>query len=220
MKPKTRKGVSIMVIFCVLFGIYQSFRLTNIMLNKTKEPAINVITVTNELVGSVPNIIEEEEVKEKKEETKEVMKEVVITETKKEPVATTQLKNSNKYRLTSFYANDGYGTGSCTGTGLCAKDFSINEKGWYTYDGYLVLAGATEELLRSWKIERNPDKHYFRYYDKVNLEIDGITYQGIIIDSCGSCTKLNENRIDLFVSNSSSVVDRGYKGKGMINLWY
>ena len=67
-------------------------------------------------------------------------------------------------------------------------------------------------------MERNPNKYYFRYYDILSLEIDGITYQGIILDSCGSCTKLNENRIDLFVSNSSSTVDRGYKGKNMIEV--
>lgn len=222
MKARTKKSISMLTILFVLLGVSQAFRLTHIMLQKTKEP---IVIIAHSMVPSniTLDIIEKEEKKEenkvveKKEEP--VIKEVVQETKKEEPIITT-LENSNQYRLTSFYSNDGYGTGSCTGSGLCERDFKVNERGWYTYNGYLVLAGATEELLRSWKIERNPDKHYFRYYDKVNLEIDGITYQGIIIDSCGSCTKLNENRIDLFISNSSSVVDRGYKGKGMINLWY
>ena len=39
------------------------------------------------------------------------------------------------------------GTGSCTGSGLCEKDFDTNEKGWYTYQNKLVLGVATTYLL-------------------------------------------------------------------------
>lgn len=129
------------------------------------------------------------------------------------------------YRLTSFFYGDGYGTGRCTGTGLCVKDFQVNELGWYVYKGKLVLAGATEELLRSGYSAnggniRQDDKHYFKYYDEVTLEIDGVIYEGIILDSCGAASWWGETRIDLFVSAEQYKIDRGYKGKNMVPVLY
>ena len=86
------------------------------------------------------------------------------------------------YRLTSFYAEDGYGTGACTGSGLCTKDFTTNDKGWYTYKGKLVLAGATNLCLRlksgvcgNWNTPRE-GRIYFDYYDEVLK--DGWFYTG------------------------------------------
>lgn len=131
-----------------------------------------------------------------------------------------------QYRLTSFYNNDGYGTGSCTGSGLCEDDFQINSNGWYTYDGKLVLAAATYECLNSksgacgkWNVARD-DKTYYHYRDVVELVIDGAEYEGIILDSCGACMFVsNEQRIDLFVSNKQSAIDRGYKGNNTISVF-
>ena len=111
---------------------------------------------------------------------------------------------SYQTRLTSFYANDGYGTGSCTGTGLCENDFQVNENGWYTYQGKLVLATATPYLLNYGYGLGNGIQTY-RYYDEITLNIDGVSYQGIVLDSCGAC--MGDNRIDLFVSNRESVKD-------------
>ena len=124
------------------------------------------------------------------------------------------------YRLTSFWFNDGYGTGRCTGSGLCEKDFKVNQKGWYTYKGRLVLAAATYECLNSkrgacgrWNVKRS-DKRYYHYYEEVELVIDNVVYKGIILDSCGACMHINnEQRIDLFVSGSKYTISRGYKGK-------
>lgn len=107
-------------------------------------------------------------------------------------------------RLTSFYSNDDYGTGSCTGTGLCETDFQINENGWYTYQGKLVLATATPYLL-NYGYGLGDGIVTFNYYDEVTVVIDGVSYQAIIADSCGAC--MTDNRIDLFVSNSNSVKD-------------
>lgn len=107
-------------------------------------------------------------------------------------------------RLTSFYANDGYGTGSCTGTGLCESDFQVNENGWYTYQGKLVLATATPYLL-NYGYGLVDGIETYRYYDEITLNIDGISYQAIVLDSCGAC--MVDNRIDLFVSNRESVKD-------------
>lgn len=131
-----------------------------------------------------------------------------INEVEEQPIEETiieeQTINNYQTRLTSFYANDGYGTGSCTGTGLCENDFQINENGWYTYQGKLVLATATPYLLNYGYSLGNGIETY-RYYDELTLNIDGISYQAIVLDSCGAC--MVDNRIDLFVSNRESVKD-------------
>lgn len=111
---------------------------------------------------------------------------------------------SYQTRLTSFYANDGYETGSCTGTGLCESDFQVNENGWYTYQDKLVLATATPYLL-NYGYGLVDGIETYRYYDEITLNIDGISYQAIVLDSCGAC--MGDNRIDLFVSNRESVKD-------------
>ena len=81
-----------------------------------------------------------------------------------------------------------------------------------------MLAGATIYLKS--RYGENIGKHYFRYYDNVLVEIDGIQYDSIILDSCGACSYVQENRLDLFVRDKDSVIDRGYKGKNMIKVVY
>ena len=110
---------------------------------------------------------------------------------------------ASSYRLTSFWADDGYQTGSCTGTGLCEDDFQINDKGWYTYKGKLVIATATSYLLKYGYSKRNNVK-YYKYYDEVTLIIGDTYYDAIVLDSCGACMK--KNIIDLFVSNEKSAI--------------
>ena len=90
--------------------------------------------------------------------------------------------------MTSYWADDGYGTGNCTGSGLCSWDFEVNDKGWYTYQGKLVIA-----------------THTYKYGDEITLTIDGVDYQAVVLDSCGS--SMRTDRIDLFVSNSASARD-------------
>lgn len=126
-----------------------------------------------------------------------------------------KLDKTFSYRLTSYYPAE---TSNHTGSGLETKDFQVNEKGWYTYQGKLVLAGATVYLKS--RYGEKTDKHYFRYYDNVLIEIDGIKYEGVILDSCGACSYVQENRLDLFVRDKDSVIDRGYKGKNMIKVVY
>ncbi len=121
---------------------------------------------------------------------------------------------NTKYRLTSYYANDELNTGECTGSGHCWWDFGVNEKGWYTYNGKLVLAAATTYLQN--KFGTKTGKTYFKYYDEVSLTIDGIEYSGIILDTCGACYR--DERIDLFVKDNNSVIDRGYMGRNMVDL--
>ena len=108
--------------------------------------------------------------------------------------------NQNVYetRLTSFYANDECGTGSCTASGLCENNFEINENGWYTYQGKLVIATASDRLGYT-------EMQTYNLYDELTLIINGVEYQGIVLDRCGQCQI--DNRIDLFVINSESVID-------------
>ena len=54
-------------------------------------------------------------------------------------------------------------------------------------------------MLRYGYQERS-DIRYFKYYDEITLNINGVDYQAIILDSCGACMK--NNILDLFVSGS------------------
>lgn len=169
---------------------------------------------------TVENLVKQEDkiLPSKNQENIEVQEEVVET--------IEELKEYIDYRLTSFWFNDGYGTSSCTGSGLCEKDFDVNENGWYTYKGKLVLAAATYECLYShsgacgnWNTIRK-DKTYYSYYDEIEILIDGNIYNGIILDSCGACMYVNyEERLDLFVSNKKYAIDRGYKGNNTVSVF-
>lgn len=132
--------------------------------------------------------------------------EIPVVKAKKEP--------AKKYRLTSFYANDELKTGDCVGAGFCWWDFGVNEKGWYTYDGKLVLAAATTYLQK--KFGTREGITYFKYYDEVNVTIDGVVYPGIILDTCGACYR--DVRLDLMVKDGKSVIDRGYMGRNMVTV--
>ena len=103
--------------------------------------------------------------------------------------------------MTAYWTGDGYESSTCTGSGKCAKDFQVNEKGWYTYNGRLVLAGATTYLLK-YGYSKIEGKKYFKYGDNLTITINGVDYPATIWDSCGACMK--SNTLDLFVSNSHS----------------
>ena len=135
-------------------------------------------------------LIEEEHIVEEKVE--EIVKEPEV------------VSDSYTTRMTSFWANDGYGTGECTGSGKCSWDFGVNDKGWYTYQGKLVVATATTYLAnQGWYVAEGV--HLYKYYEELVLTIDGVEYDAIILDSCGSSMKTD--RVDLFVSNGSSARD-------------
>ena len=123
-------------------------------------------------------------------------------------------QKTRKYRLTSFYANDELKTGNCVGAGFCWWDFGINDKGWYTYQGKLVLAAATTYLQK--KFGTREGITYFKYYDEVNVTIDGVVYPGIILDTCGACYR--DVRIDLMVKDGAHTIDRGYMGRNMVTV--
>ena len=113
------------------------------------------------------------------------------------------VQNSYTTRMTSYYSGEA-GSGECTGSGLCINDFQVNDKGWYTYQGKLVVATATPYLLK-YGFTLYDGVHTYRYGDEITLNIDGVDYQAVVRDSCGNC--MRTGRIDLFVSNANSVKD-------------
>lgn len=113
------------------------------------------------------------------------------------------VQNSYTTRMTSYYSGEA-GSGECTGSGLCINDFQVNNKGWYIYQGKLVVATATPYLLK-YGFTLYEGVHTYRYGDEITLNIDGVDYQAVVRDSCGNCMKTG--RIDLFVSNANSVKD-------------
>jgi hypothetical protein len=134
-----------------------------------------------------------------------------------------KLRTNIGFRLTSYHPKDKTGSGHCTGSGLCTDDFVLNEKGWYTYKNMLVLGASTEQCLSAksgacgkWNI-RIKGKKYFKYHERIMLVIDGVEYAGTILDSCGACMS-GTSRIDLFVKDKGSIIDRGYLGQNPIRV--
>lgn len=126
---------------------------------------------------------------------------------------TTSLGN---FQITSYHPGDDYLSGTRTGSGKTTSDFEtmkIGNKDVYTYEGKIVVACATEELLASgYNVKgggtRQEGKHYFEYYDTGKLNIDGNWYEFIVLDSCGAAMWLGEKRIDIYVPSSDDIVNR------------
>ena len=123
-------------------------------------------------------------------------------ETEQEEVVA-EVVTSNNYttRMTSFYPAE---STNCTGSGLCTWDFDTNENGYYTYNGKIVVATATKMLEREGFVLYD-GVHTFNYYDELQVNINGVQYSAIVLDSCGNCMKTD--RIDLFVNGAESVID-------------
>lgn len=134
----------------------------------------------------------------KKEEKKEVIED----------------KTLQGYRVTSYYTGDSCITGTKTGSGKTTNDFSItniNGKHVYTYQGKIVVAGATKELLKSGYnkngSQNKQNKHYFSYGDTGRIKLNDTWYGFIVLDSCGASMWEGYYRIDIFVPSSNDVID-------------
>ena len=123
------------------------------------------------------------------EEIEEVCKEPQIEETPYVAPPSQSIQYSYTARLTSYYPEEGE---TMTATGLGINDFQVNDKGWFLYQGKLVVATASERLGYTNMVTYN-------LYDEIVLNIDGIDYSAIVLDVCGACQR--DNRIDLFVSS-------------------
>lgn len=182
LKPLAKIILTILFILIALYLFLEPFK------PRTKQKT----TQPKEIIAKKEKVVYEpkNDVLEQSEETQE---------TYQEPIQDTYTT-----RMTSYWANDGYGTGECTGSGLCSWNFQVNDKGWYTYQGKLVVATATVYLAnQGWFV--SDGVHLYKYWEELVLTIDGVEYEAIILDSCGS--SMRTDRVDLFVSNASSVKD-------------
>lgn len=139
---------------------------------------------------------------------------IIATETIKEeePIEEEVEEVFYETRMTSYYPGDDCKSGTVTGSGKSIKDFEVNEYGWYTYNGKLVVATATKYLL-NYGFTLSEGVHTYKYWDEITIEIDGVRYEAIVLDSCGHA--MHSDRIDLFVSNSKSVKDTTIKVIGV-----
>ena len=137
----------------------------------------------------VEAVEEEIEQQENIEEIEEVYEEPQVEETPYVAPPSQNVQYSYTARLTSYYPEEGE---TMTATGLGINDFQVNDKGWFLYQGKLVVATASERLGYTNMVTYN-------LYDEIVLNIDGIDYSAIVLDVCGACQW--DNRIDLFVSS-------------------
>lgn len=127
---------------------------------------------------------------------------------------TEETTEPKEVRFTSYWVNDRTGSGDCTSSGLCIDDFDVNQHGWFTYQGKVVLASATykcfyEETGACGKYNSLPDGYNIHnLHDELTIFIDGEMHDAIILDSCGaSFWKEERQRYDIFVSNEESMKD-------------
>lgn len=107
--------------------------------------------------------------------------------------------NTYKTRLTSYWVNDDCNSADMTASGKSSKDFQLNDKGWYTYNGKLVVATASYRLGRT-------NQRTYKLYEELTLIINGTSYEAIVLDVCGSC--MIYNRIDLYVKDKQHMIDQ------------
>lgn len=184
---KWEKVAILIIALITLFLVFDRLR-TDIKSNKNNE---------------IKNSINEKKMCKNIEQVEEEQQDANIEENEsyEEPTSTNE---SYTARMTSFWSGDDCNTGSCTGSGLCEWDLGINENGWYTYNGKLVIATGTTYLAdQGWWVADGI--HLYQYWQELGVLIDGIQYDAIILDGCGAC--MRDNRIDLFVTNEASARD-------------
>ena len=121
-----------------------------------------------------------------------------------------ETETKTQVQFTNYYPNDPYKSTTKTGSGLSTKDFTINEKGWYEYNGKLVIATSTYQCLASDfggcatvnTMEDVPsDYKVYNYFDELEIEIDGVRYEGIVLDSClASYWEREYQTFDIFIA--------------------
>lgn len=105
--------------------------------------------------------------------------------------------SKQQIRLTSFGDSQLRNSINQSNVGVTNGNFKT-----YTYNGktYLVLASAMKNT--SWA---NPKASFnFKDYDILTLQIEGKTYDGIVLDVCGACaTSTSILKLDLWTTNDS-----------------
>lgn len=166
------------------------------------------------LVNSPKNKIEEaiEEARIKKVEAE---KEAERLRARKEKERLTYLANipqrrggTQTVKFTNYYSGDSTGAKDMTAVGLTSRDFKVNHMGWYTYQGDVVLAGATNICL---DIKTGVCGQYnslpsgyasYDLRDRISFTFEGQTFSGIVIDTCGACFwQEAQQRVDIYVAD-------------------
>jgi hypothetical protein len=126
--------------------------------------------------------------------------------------------------ITRFFPNDETGADKCMAT-MCISKLKLNSKGWYTYEGKVVIAAATYACQARCKNRAKygplpSDYRIYNFYDEIQFVIENITYTGIVLDSCGACMyHINGEalqRYDIYTASgnkSSSLLSSGNAGK-------
>lgn len=122
------------------------------------------------------------------------------SEVKGKPKPKPVVYNSRSYttRMTSFWTGDDCNSEDMTASGKSSRDFQTNGNGWYTWNGMLVIATASNRL-------GSTNQKTYNLYDQVTLVINGVSYRAVVLDVCGACQR--HNRIDLFVKDRASAID-------------
>lgn len=184
---------------------------------------IMIILIINSLPNNkqnyndvVENIIKEEivieEVTSRFEESRDIIQEsenIIENASKIDENEHTDVLT--EYRITSYYPSE---SSNITGSGKTTNDFdiiNINGKQVYSYNGKIVVAGATKELLRSGYSKNGSqepqDKHYFKYYETGKIKLYDTWYDFIVLDSCGASMWKGYYRIDIFVQEAKDIID-------------
>lgn len=143
-----------------------------------------------------------------------VVEAVIVAENSETSEITLPEDEPKAVRFTSYYIGDCSGSGASTSSGLSVDDFEINEMGWYTYQGKVVLATATHQCLEAFtgacgKYDKLPDGYNIhQLYDELTIFLGGNNYEAIVLDSCGASFWEEElQRYDIFVKDKASVYD-------------
>lgn len=218
-KRKVRLSAYLIISVVLIITLYVKFpdRLIHISQEKSVEEQIESAVAEHTFTKEEMKELIREVLQEEQAITEEQVHAIIDTKISSRSVSnrtsnTQKTTNLGKFKMTSYYDGDAYLSTNKTGSGKKTSEFEVNDKGWYTYKGKLVFAAATNELKSTGYAKRGSqnkqDKHYFSYYDEVIVTIDGVEYEGIILDSCGAAMWEGETRIDLFVANSQSVINR------------
>lgn len=151
------------------------------------------------------------------------------------PVIEAEEQSQDVY-FTVYHREDGSSTsvvGANTPDGknrITTDYFEVNDKGFYTYNGKVVVATATHECIKSNYEGCNIyNKYedgitYYNYHNEIDIEVDGVRYEAIVLDSCGKShdkeyLKKNDeglNRIDIFIADKKYSFGKA-KGKVYVN---
>lgn len=184
-KLKLRRWVKVVISILLIVLYLSSFKPplkanTQAKTTKDKEMVKEEEKLVTEQINGVSEV--NEEIQEVEEQEKETQENLVYEET-------INTNTSYTTRMTSYYPEEGE---TITASGLGIYDFGVNNNGWFTYNGKLVVATASTRLGAT-------NMRTYNLYDELILNIDGVDYNAIVLDVCGACQR--DNRIDLFVSS-------------------